>query len=234
MTDVVPQRPEPLLALLSRLASKLPTHATALGITPAELASVSADSAMLGYLNRLADNARTFSVSVTTYRTTLISGDEGPSGPIPTFTPPATPPAVVPAGMVPRTRRLIQRVRSSANFTDAIAADLGLPTASAPAAPVQDDVRPMIDSAKAGHLPGVGVSIPWVKGRHTGVAVIGQRGAEDAAYESLGDDLYSPFIDKRPNLTLGQPETRRYRFQYKDGDDVIGQLSDIVVITVPS
>ena len=67
----------------------------------------------------------------------------------------------------------------------------------------------------------------------TGVSVIAQRGEATTLWEPLGDDLFSPFIDKRPNLTPGHPETRRYRFQYKDGDEVIGQLSDIVVVTMP-
>ena len=187
---------------------------------------------MLAYLAKLSDAARTFSPAVTAYRDTLITGAEAPVGAIPVFAAPAAPPAVVGGGIVVRTRRLVQKIRASASFTTAIATDLGLPTGSDSSAAPTPDLHPALDSTRASFLPGVGVSIPWVKGRHSGVAVTGQRGAE-TTWQSLGDDLYSPFIDKRPNLTPGQPETRRYRFQYKDGDEVIGQLSDIVVVTVP-
>ena len=232
-TSLVPSDAVPLAALLSRLATKLPTYATALGVTAAELASLSADSAMLTYLAHLADAARTFSPSVTAYRDTLLSGAESPVGPIPVFAAPASPPAVVSGGIIPRTRRLLQKIRAAASYTEAIAADLGLPVGSDASPSPDPATRPDVTGTHAVHLPGVGVSIPWAKNKHTGVAVTSQRGPESAVWESLGDDLISPFIDKRPSLTPGQPETRRYRFQYKDGDDVIGQLSDIIVVTVP-
>jgi hypothetical protein len=232
--SLVPSDATPLGVLLSRLATKLPNYATALGVTPAELTQLSADSAMLTYLAHLADAARTFSPSVTAYRDTLISGAEQAVGPIPVFAAPVSPPATVPGGIIPRTRRLLQKVRASASYTEAIAADLGLPTGTETASPTPaPTIRPEVTGTHAVFLPGVGVSIPWVKAGHSGVRVTGQRGAESALWESLGDDLYSPFIDKRPSLTPGQPETRRYRFQYKDGDEVIGQLSDIIVVTVP-
>lgn len=190
---------------------------------------------MLAYMSGLADAARTFSPAVTAYRTALISGDEAPVGALPTFVAPAKPPALVLGGIVARTRRLLQKARASAGYTPAIGYDLGLTVVTfGSGEPAPDpDVRPAVDGGKAAHLPGVGVSIPWPKGRYDGVSVLGQRGESGDVWDPLGDDLYSPFIDKRPSLKPGQPETRRYRFQYKEGNEAVGQLSDIVVVTVP-
>ena len=39
-----------------------------------------------------------------------------------------------------------------------------------------------------------------------------------------------PYVDTRPNPG---PETRQYQAQYLDGDDLVGPLSDVLLVTVP-
>ncbi|MBC8116178.1 MAG: hypothetical protein H7062_17465 [Candidatus Saccharimonas sp.] len=53
------------------------------------------------------------------------------------------------------------------------------------------------------------------------------------AFSFLAIDTSSPYVDTRANLVAGSPESRQYQAQYLNGDDPIGQLSDILNVTVP-
>jgi hypothetical protein len=44
-------------------------------------------------------------------------------------------------------------------------------------------------------------------------------------------DTQPPYVDTRPNLGPG-PETRQYQAQYLDGDDLVGPLSDVLLVTL--
>ena len=39
------------------------------------------------------------------------------------------------------------------------------------------------------------------------------------------------WIDTRPPLVAGQPEVRRYRIRYLEGDDPVGLYSSVVSVT---
>ena len=60
--------------------------------------------------------------------------------------------------------------------------------------------------------------------------VEGQR-ASEGTWTSLGTDRFSPFVDGRAPLVAGQPEVRRYRIRYLDGDDPTGNYSAVVTVT---
>jgi len=70
-------------------------------------------------------------------------------------------------------------------------------------------------------------------GSDTGVRVESQRGAE-TGWAYLGVDLQSPYTDTRPPLAEGQPEVRKYRLRYLQGDQLTGDYSAVQsVTTVP-
>jgi len=48
---------------------------------------------------------------------------------------------------------------------------------------------------------------------------------------SPGLDNYTPYIDDRPPLAAGKPETRQYRARYILRDQATGEWSDIVTAT---
>ncbi len=73
----------------------------------------------------------------------------------------------------------------------------------------------------------------WVKSSSDGVLMEGQRGSE-TEWTPLGTDRFSPYLDGRAPLVAGQPEVRRYRMRYLDGDDPAGNWSPVAsVTTVP-
>lgn len=65
-----------------------------------------------------------------------------------------------------------------------------------------------------------------------GIRLYRERGAE-TAFIKIADDRYPPYLDSEPNLVEGQPEERRYKAFFLDGDDEVGLESDIVTIVVP-
>jgi hypothetical protein len=75
------------------------------------------------------------------------------------------------------------------------------------------------------------VTISFLKAGHTGVEIRSKRGAE-TEYSFLARDTEAPYVDTRANLTPG-PETRYYVGQFLVRDALVGQLSDVLVVTVP-
>ena len=75
-------------------------------------------------------------------------------------------------------------------------------------------------------------TIGFNKSVSSGVRILSKRGAE-TAFSFLAIDTSSPYVDTRANLVVGNPESRQYQAQYPNGDDPIGQLSDILNVTVP-
>jgi hypothetical protein len=72
-----------------------------------------------------------------------------------------------------------------------------------------------------------------MKKSYSGVMLYGRRGSE-TEFGLLSKQLVSPYVDDRENLAAGVPETREYRAQYFRNDQPIGQMSDILVVTVPA
>lgn len=76
------------------------------------------------------------------------------------------------------------------------------------------------------------VVIDFTKGPFSGVRILSKRGSE-TGFTFLATDTESPYYDTRPNLA-GSAETREYRAQFLDGDNPVGELSDILTATVPT
>jgi hypothetical protein len=75
------------------------------------------------------------------------------------------------------------------------------------------------------------VTISFFKMGHTGVEIRSKRGAE-TEYTFLARDTEAPYVDTRANLSPA-PETRYYVAQFLRRDTLVGQLSDVLVVTVP-
>jgi hypothetical protein len=71
----------------------------------------------------------------------------------------------------------------------------------------------------------------YLKGQANGARVECKRGNE-TVFTTFSNVFKASFVDDRPNLILGQPETRQYRIWYLVNDAVVGLVSSIVTITV--
>lgn len=207
--------------------SKIDGYQTALDLTDAEIAVALADGAMFIHLATQRVPAVTTAAQAQNNYKKLIAN--GPVG-TPTGAPPALPtlsaaPATVPAGIWPRTRTFVQRIKRAANYTEAIGTDLWIIGTDDGTDP--NTAKPTFTATA---LPDGDVRLKWVKGAFDGVVIEG-RAPGSATWIALGIDHFSPFIDTRDNATPGQPEVREYRMRYLLKDDQIGEWSDVVSVT---
>jgi hypothetical protein len=215
---------------LNNFSTSFAAYATALGFAEAEVNSVKADAAMLNYIvGELMPTYKSALQARTSFKNLLVSGPVSSAGvalPLPPATGPA--PAVVPAGIVPRLRNLIQRIHLAPGYTPEIGLDLGIdePEESGPSAP-DSSPKPTVKARSTG--PGL-VQLDFSKERFDGVLIESLRDGDDG-WQSLGLDTYSPYLDERPPKVAGKPETRQYRARYMLRDQPTGEWSDIVTTT---
>jgi hypothetical protein len=124
-------------------------------------------------------------------------------------------------------RAMVRRIKAHPSYTTAVGEQLGIegPQASPPAG---DGPRP--DLREASVVTGE-VTIGFAKQGFSGVEIQSKRGAE-TAFSFLARDTESPYVDTRANLAAA-PETRYYQAQFLQKDALVGQWSDVLVVTVP-
>jgi hypothetical protein len=226
----IPRTDTELALWLTNFSTSFAAYATTLGFTEADVNAVKADAAMLNYLvGDLLPTYKSAFQSRTSFKNLLVSGPAGSVAvalPLPPAT--GTAPAVVPAGIVQRLRKLIQRIQLAPGYTEEIGLDLGIdgPEGGGPSAP--DSLpKPTVKARSTG--PGA-MQIDFSKEKFDGVLVESLRDGDDG-WQSLGLDSYSPYIDDRPPKVAGKPETRQYRVRYMLRDQPTGEWSDIVTAT---
>jgi hypothetical protein len=215
----------------NNMANKLPGHATELKLTTAQVDQGVADNLMLFYgLGAWITNVRDFAPACTADLRVLEFG----TGPDPfaftTYaapTPPTLPVGViVKPGALQRIFDLVKTIKSSPGYTEAIGIDLGI---------VGEE-----DTSEVG-MPTFTLKLEQGTGcqcvRHTfkkngnyAVAIYSRRGG--GAWELLGIDSESPYLDERPLLVAGQPEVREYRLRGWDAGVEVGDWTAVQSITV--
>jgi len=139
-------------------------------------------------------------------------------------------PAPVPAGILPRFRSLAQRIKGMHTYTTAIGEALGIegPTAVANAT-IAGIAQPV---AHGRALVSGGAEIKSTKGDAEAVDVYSQRDG-DTAPVHLARVMHLPYIDARPLLVAGKPETREYYTVFVSHDQQYGQPSATIKVVVP-
>ena len=122
---------------------------------------------------------------------------------------------------------VIDQIKPNPAYTAAVQALLGTaPVAYDPAARAGAD-QPVINQGfVAGH-----VELSCEKHHHAQIKILCQRGAEATA-TTLAVLTHPHFVDPRPNLVPGQPETRTYTLIYVDHDAEVGSYSAPVSVAV--
>lgn len=124
-------------------------------------------------------------------------------------------------------RALANRIKAHPAYTEAFGQQLGVIGPEDTTDLTQE--QPTLKAVAVN--PG-SVSIGFNKSVSSGVRLLSKRGAE-TMFTLLAIDTESPYIDTRANLVLGNPESRQYQAQYLIGDDAVGNLSDVLSVTVP-
>ncbi len=222
----LPRTDPELVIWLNNFVKVFETHAEALGFTADDITVLRNDAAMLNYMvGEMMPTYKAALQSRAAYKALMMDGPLGAQGgALPP--PPAVGllPAPVAPGIVPRLRQLIQRIQSAPAYNQSLGMELGIVSSGggtgAPAAPPKP-------TAKATLLPNSQVRIDFVKGRFHSVLVEGRR-HDQTDWAPLAAYNYSPYIDTRPPLTPGRPETREYRLRYLQRDQPLGDYSDTI------
>lgn len=227
-TSWIPRRESDRLVWLQNFALKLKVYVGTAGIVAADTTNVDGYLAAYLWIINRTDQIRTASQDITEFKSILSDGPIGtPIGAYPAAPVyPAAPAVAAIAGIFILIVQLAERIRNTLGYTTAIGEDLGIiPPVGVPA---------LGDATfTATPLPNSEVRCDWVKAGSDGVTVDGQRAGE-TTWTNLGTDRFAPFVDTRPPLVAGQPEVRRYRMRYLDGDDPVGNYSATVsVVTIP-
>jgi hypothetical protein len=122
-------------------------------------------------------------------------------------------------------RALAQRIKKSTAYTTPIGDQLGIEGPEDSVDMTQQ--APTLDAEA--QLAGV-VAIGFNKMDAEGVHIYGMRDGE-AGFTLLASETHSPYVDNRPLLTAGKPETRQYKAMFFLGKAEIGLSSAVVIAT---
>lgn len=216
-------------AWLLNFRTNLTPVAPALGILPAELASLELDIEDYQGLAAITLQVENFKSAVREFRISYSEGDIGDPMPVwPPMPNNAPPNAPRPAGMFQRIVEIVDRIRAAPAYTDEIGASLGIiPQEAASIAP--GDVKPSIEvfASQTDYVFAVIVSNRAESNAWTvSVQPKGGEWSNAGTFTGKSADLtYAP-------PTPGDPVALNVRVQLKRNNANYGQLSDIVAITV--
>lgn len=226
--DYYPSRIGDQVNWLANYAVKLPLHGATLGVAPADVTASVNDAKYANYvLGTWLSAVRSFSPSTTDAVDDVLTGSGTDPMVLPTFTAPALPAGVSAAlpGTLTRLFALIAKLKLSAGYTEAIGTDLGVVGSETTEKALPKFLTELMQGAGCQC-----VKLTFYKYTHMGVHIEGRRGA--GAWEFLGVDTESPYMDERPLLVAGVPEVREYRMRFWDKGTANGDWTDVGRVTV--
>ena len=213
------------------MANKLAGYTTTLPLTTDQVNQGVGDNLMLYYgLGAWITNVRDFAPACTADLRVLEFG----TGPDPfAFTTYAAPdvPAIpvgviVKPGALQRIFDLVKTIKSAPGYTEAIGIDLGIVGEEDGSAPGLPSFTLILEQGSGCQC----VRHNFKKNGNYAVAIYSRRGG--GAWELLGIDAESPYLDERPLLVAGQPEVREYRMRGWDAGVEIGEWTAVQSVTV--
>ncbi len=211
-------------AWLNHLADRLPTHASIVGVSAAEVTGVTDDAACFSYVldakNQFSDAAQQW----TAYKNAARNGTATALGPLPVAPTLGTAPTVVAPGIFTRVAALCARIKKHSGYTEAIGQDLDI--IGAEQTVDVNAAKPVLKlTLQAGH-PNVG----WQKGGFDGVEIMVDRGTGTFAF--LAIDTVPDYLDTAALPAAGQSAVWKYKAIYRLNDEPVGQWSDVVSLAV--
>ena len=212
-----------------KYATELPIANAILGLPAPDVTATVADAKSLEYASGPWLTAtRDFGPTCTSAIEELFSGNGGAAFVLPGFTVPALPAGVVavPSGALDRIFAYVQVIKANPSYTEAIGLQLGIVGAEDSTENPVPTFTLKVERSDASEV----VKITFRKYGRPGVAIYSRRGG--GAWALLAIDLASPYLDARPLLVAGQPETREYRLQYFEADAPVGDFTAIASVSV--
>ena len=213
-------------AWLNNLSGKLPSYQVALGLTAADVASVTADAAFFTYALNAQIQVAAYSQQWTAYKNAARNGSGPALGDIPAAPVlPAPAPAMVPPGIFGRATALVARIKPAPGYTEAIGQALQIIGAEHPVDPTT--LKPVLDT----ELDAGQVNISWTKQGMDAMEIQADRG-DGRGFVFLAIDTIPNYTDTAAMPPAGQSALWKYKGIYIQADQRVGQWSDVVSIPV--
>ena len=214
---------------LVNYANKLALIASILSISQTDTTASGDDARWCAYvLGVWIPAMRTFSPSTTDAMDEVLTGTGDTVVTLPTFTAPSLPNGAAPRkpGALTRIFTMVAKIKLDPAYTEKMGTDLGIVGA-------EDTVEHPLPKFTVEVLQGMGsqvVKLAFFKFTHGGVWIECRRNG--GAWEFLGIDTDSPYMDERALLAPGTPELREYRMRFWDKGTPNGDWTDVAKVTV--
>lgn len=210
-------------------ATQLPIANATLTLPAGDVTAIVADARFLEYASGAWLTAtRELGPACTSALDNLYDGPGGAAFVLPVFTVPALPAGVVavPSGALQRIFTFVQAIKARPGYTEAIGLQLGIVGAEETATAPLPTFTLKVERAGGCEC----VKIIFKKYGHEGVLIQSRRGG--GAWETLGMDTSTPYLDERPLLVPTAPEVREYRLQFYDDAQPASGFTDVASVTV--
>jgi len=210
-------------AWLTNLSAKLPSYSAVLGLSAADVASVTADALFFNYCLNSVGQVAAYSQQWTAYKNAARNGTSPALGAYPAAPVFAAAPAMVAPGIFSRATAIVARIKVAPGYTDSIGQALQI--IGADQTVDVNSMKPVITA----DLDAGQVDIGWTKQGMDGIEIQVDRGT---GFVFLAIDTIPGYTDTAPMPAAGQSALWKYKAIYRQGDDRVGQWSDVVSIPV--
>ena len=214
---------------LTNFDSKLEGYASKLKLDKPTTDSVHNDKLANSYGIALTTASQNFEFKCVTYKNaSMTSNSTGAILDFPVFVSPVAPLLAVEPGIFKRIAALVRTIKAHPNYTKDIGDDLGI-IGSEPIteSTLADEVKNVLKAKVRGKY----INVKYLKGSLTGIILECKRGTE-LVFTLVDKITEVNYVDRRPNLIPGQPETRVYRAWCVIKGEKVGVVSDTISITV--
>lgn len=206
-------------------ALKFAEAAPVLGFTPAEILAVQQDNATVQWINEMNVAFDAADKRFKVFRDEMLDAPIGSvNPPAPEVVMPPLPAVVTNAAIIDRVIKLAKRIELANGYTKDVGNDLGIIPKPKPQ---PDVIKPKL---KVTALPSFQVELKFTLGKYKAVLVEMQRDGS-SEWLKIGNISDSPFIDTTPSFAPGKPEVRTYRIRYIQKNALVGEFSDIKMVT---
>jgi hypothetical protein len=225
-TQYLPTADADRVIWLNNFNAALPQYAAALGLTTAEVQTVSRDAAWFAYVFQLQNDARQYLQAMTQYKNSMRSNSlQTANMPLPTLPTIGTPPTPAPAGIFNRIATLVMRIKRAPGYSPAIGQALDIIPAETTFNP--NDMAPDLSiRIDAGHP-----LLRWKKGEADGAAIYVDR-RDGNGFALLVETVKTSYIDIAPLPANTFSASWDYKARYFIGDDEVGNFSPVISINV--
>lgn len=214
---------------LNNFAAKLPNYREPLRLTEPTLGEAKKWSENFSYLIGNIENFRQYNKQVTAFKNLMRNGSQNnsPIGIMPQAPETLTLPHEATADIFGQAAKLVQLIKNSKGYNEAIGKDLGI--IGEAAEKPKHDIKPSLSAELQAGKP----NLKWKKAGMQGIHIYTDRG-DGKGYHFLATDTQPDYLDTYPLPPAGQSAIWKYKAIYINYDEEVGQMSDELLVTVSS